>query len=148
MDLENIKQHIDKLKHADWQRLFDLIPRIEKNRKFGENLLPIEDKEGNIQISPMMPEKIVHDFTDIMYELDLVIGFNWSAWDEGRKIASENKYENLDTITLLKLLTALIRNDRFCDGVLVARFEDGSILKILKELKGNINKLKNTNSYE
>ena len=34
--MENIKRHIDKLKHTDWQRLFDLILRIEKTRKFGE----------------------------------------------------------------------------------------------------------------
>jgi len=39
---------------------------------------------------------------------------------------------------LLKILTAFIRNNRFCDGALAARFEDGTIEKILKELKKNI----------
>ena len=73
-----------------------------------------------------------------MYKHNLVIPFNWSKWDKGREIVNNGIYKNLDTITLLKILTAFIRNNRFCDGALAERFKDRSIETILNEIKNNI----------
>ena len=69
-----------------------------------------------------------------MYELDLVIGFNWGRWEEGRKIVARGDYKNQNPVTLLKILTAIIRNDRFNDGALIQAFENRTIEKILVEL--------------
>jgi len=38
-------------------------------------------------------------------------------------------------ITLCKLLTTIIRADRFSDGYMLSAFKHGDILEILKELK-------------
>lgn len=37
------------------------------------------------------------------------------------------------------LITAIVRNVRFCEGALVSSFKDGTILKIVKALKKNVN---------
>ena len=74
-----------------------------------------------------------------MEELDLIIPFAWSSWDYGKAIFEKGEYKNLDTIILLKLLTAFIRADHFSYGAgLASRFEDRTIEKILKEIKKNI----------
>ncbi len=140
MELENISAHLEKLTKEDWGKLFDLIPEIEVCKKFVESggFQEDKDKPDSFIITPVIEAKVVLDFEDIMYELELDIPFNWPAWDEGREILRKGKFSNLDTITLLKLLTAFIRNNRFCDGALAARFEDGTIGKILKEIKRNI----------
>jgi hypothetical protein len=75
-----------------------------------------------------------------MQELDLIIHFDWPFWDEGREIVKKGNYSNLDTETLLKILTAFIRNNHFCEGALAERFEDRTIEIILKELKKNVEK--------
>ena len=72
-----------------------------------------------------------------MYENELVVSFDWSAWDEGRewyKNSNESKYEALDIPTALKLLTAVMRNDRFNEGALVSAFESGDFPKIINKL--------------
>ncbi len=142
MELDNIFVQIEKQSKDDWDKLFSLIPEIESSDRFIESGGIIEDKNDpdSFMITPVIETKVVLDFEKIMYDLNLVIPFNWSKWEQGRKIASKGIFINLSTVTLLKLLTAFIRNNRFCDGALASRFEDGTIEIILKELKKNIEK--------
>lgn len=134
---ENIIYHIKTLSKDDWERLFVLIPIIESTDNFieGGGIEEDEYDPNSFKITPVQSAKVVRDFEKVVYDLKLVIDFDWGSWDEGREIASTGDYENLDTVTLLKLLTAFIRNNRFRDGALASRFEDKSIENILKELK-------------
>lgn len=73
----------------------------------------------------------------ILYELNLIISFNWMEWEEGRKLASDDGLEQLTgqpAHILIGLLTALARNDRFCDGAWGSAVEKGKIAKFLYEL--------------
>ena len=141
MEIDNISAHIEKLSNDEWNKLFALIPIIESTHEFSTGGESIEDKNNpdSYLITQEFAGDIVYKFLDIMEELDLIIPFNWSHWDEGKAIFEKGEYNNLDTITLLKLLTAFIRADHFSYGEgLAARFEDGTIEKILKEIKKNI----------
>jgi len=72
-----------------------------------------------------------------LYDNDLIITFNWADWDEGRdffKNRNPNKYDNLDKEWVLKLLTAVARNDRFCDGAWASLFESGDAQKLFTRL--------------
>ena len=76
----------------------------------------------------------------IVYRLPIIISFDWGAWEEGRKIASNDDFD-LDTLDLpakCKLITAIVRSDRFCEGTLVSAFESGLILRILKSIEKQI----------
>ena len=76
----------------------------------------------------------------IVYRLPIIISFDWGAWEEGREIASNEEFD-FDTIDIpakCKLITVIVRNDRFCDGVLVSAFESGQILRILKSIERQI----------
>ncbi|MEA3496235.1 MAG: DUF6508 domain-containing protein [Bacteroidota bacterium] len=139
-ELEEFEKQIYKLTLNDWKELFVLIPVIESSKEFIRSGGIIEDENDpdNFKITPIIESKIVLDFEKIMYKLKLVIPFNWTEWDEGREIVNKGNYTNLDTITLLKILTAFIRNNRFCDGALAGRFKDRSIEIILNEIKKNI----------
>lgn len=81
--------------------------------------------------------ELVQEFVQFMYDKDLVINFDWSKWQEGRDwyaLEDESKYDRLDVETALKLLTAVIRNERFSEGALVQAFENGSFPKIIQKL--------------
>ena len=140
MELKNLEQHLKTIPKDDWAKLFDLFPIIEKTEAFstGGDLVEDENDPDNCFITPINEAKIVFDFIKIMEELDLIFGFDWSSWDYGSNIVEKGEYSNLDSVTLLKILNAFIRNNRFCEGALAGRFEDKSIETILKELKKNI----------
>lgn len=81
--------------------------------------------------------ELIREFVQFMYDKNLMVHFNWSEWQEGRDwyaLNDEAKYDRLDAETALKLLTAVIRNDRFNEGALVRAFEGGSFPRIINKL--------------
>jgi len=137
IDEKNYKDKIDSLTHQDWKPLLALIPKIENTSTFGEWSGGTAEEEGVIHFPYCMPEPIVAQFLEVVYAIPIIIGFDWGAWDEGRKIASDENFDldSTDLLTKCKLITAIVRNDRFCEGASVSAFESGLILKILKSIE-------------
>ena len=73
---------------------------------------------------------ITQSFVKTAYELKLVLNFDWGEWPEGKAMLQNKSqdFDNLDLATLCKLITTIIRADRFNDGYLISRFENGTIL--------------------
>ena len=138
--LESIPTIINELSKSEWDRLFKLIPQIERTENFATKGGFAKDSENlkNFKIMPSVENQIVWEVEKVLDELNLLIIFDWADWGEGKRIAEKQDYNNRDTVTLLKLISAFIRNNRFCDGVLAERFEDRSIEKILKQIKKNV----------
>ncbi len=74
-------------------------------------------------------------FYEMVYDTGWVMdGFDWSAWahsPEGQRVAA--RHENIALANcdqLSKLLTAVIRQDRFSEGFLESCFETGLLLAI------------------
>ncbi len=70
----------------------------------------------------------------------LLVNFDWVNWDEGRAMAADIDFDfdRVDIPTLCKIMTAVIRNDRFCDGALVLAFESGLMPKILQSIERRV----------
>lgn len=123
-----------------WQPLLDLIPLIEQtsafNRKSGE--LVVEDSTKTPAYSS---HQTVYQFQKTVYSLPIIIEFDWSAWDDGREMTGPDF--DLDSVGLVdkcRLITAIVRNDRFCEGALMSHFESGLILRILKSIEDEVRK--------
>ena len=98
-----IEQKIEELK--------DLVNRIENF-----DGVWVEIKEG---IPHAFYNDLIIEAMKYLYDNDLIINFDWGKWEEGRaffKNTDENKYNSIDREYILKLLTAIARNDRFCEG--------------------------------
>lgn len=118
------------LEGADWRALLDLNRRIREHR----------GPWGHWERPPHLllhPDQLVSEFVQFWYAKKLIVVFEWGAWQEGRdwyRSADAGKYAALDVPTALKLLTAVIRNDRFNEGALVSAFESGDFPKILNRM--------------
>ncbi len=128
---------INALTQEDWKPLLDLIPEIEKisisRKRKSDNFIVVPLSESEI-------ESIISRFLKIVYNIPIIISFNWAVWEEGRKIVNDADFDfdTLDIITKCKLITAIVRNDRFCNGVLASAFRSGLILEILKSIEKDI----------
>lgn len=129
---DNYIEIINSYDKKHWQPLLDLIPEIESNNQIGKMAVEGKDAEGDIPI----PDFIVFNFQKLAYDLGLIIDFEWFKWDDGREIARNKDFDfdMIDVPAKCKLITAIIRQDRFNDGVLVSAFESGLILKILQSI--------------
>jgi len=147
LDENNYKERLYAFKHQDWQPLIGLIPKIESTSQFGEVVGVEKDEKGIIHFPYFIEAPIVSKFLEIVYDMPIIIDFDWGAWEKGRKIARDEDcdFNRLDLPTKCKLITAIVRNDRFCEGALVSAFESGLILRILKSIKKQISEIVNKN---
>ena len=139
---ENYQQKINSLTKSDWKPLLDLIPKIENTEKFGKTKGGKKDEEGFISMPFYDPAPVVSEFLEIVINMPLIIDFNWTSWEEGKKMLRDENFDfdSIDIPTKCKLITAIVRNDRFHEGALVSAFESGVILKILKSIERQIEK--------
>ena len=78
----------------------------------------------------------VNEFRTLLYESGFMVVFDWGSWDEGPEIASDPaRVSDVDLLTLRMLMTAIVRNDRFCEGAFLSAVQDGLIAAILKQLE-------------
>ena len=126
------------LSNTDIETLHSLNQRIQTyNGKWGERHSGKKLESGANTLPYTEQNELIQEFVQFMYDKDLVINFDWSKWQAGRDwFASEDeaKYQDLDIETSLKLLTAVIRNDRFNERALVRAFEDGMLPGIINQL--------------
>jgi len=137
---DNFIEKIQSFKVLDWKPLMELIPIIERTGKFSEIDGEVKIKDGVMILPHENQHDVVCRFQDIAYKMPIIIDFDWGSWDEGRKMLNDESfdYDSIDILTKCKLITAIVRNDRFCEGALVDAFESGQILKILKAIEKQI----------
>ena len=136
----NHREIINAYTIQEWKPLLDLIPRIERQKSFSKMRDDCSSEKNKITLPYFVEEPIVNEFREIVYQIPIIIDFNWSGWNDGRKMASDENFD-FDTIDIpkkCKLITTVVRNDRFCDGALASAFERGTILKILRSIERQI----------
>ena len=140
LDERNCNSKLNALTQQDWQPLLALIPEIENTSRFGEWSGGEKDEKGAIQMPYCVSAPVVSDFRRIVYAIPIVISFDWGSWDEGRRIAGDEAFDfdSIDLVMKCKLITAIVRNDRFCEGALVSAFKSGLIMKILKSIEKEV----------
>jgi len=137
---KNYREIINSFSVLDWSPLLELIPKMEKAQKFGK-LVTGEKNENGVIVMPYWNENaIVIQFQEIVYNMPIIVSFDWDSWEEGHNILQDKNFDfdTIDIPTKCKLITAIVRNDRFCDGVLISAFESGLILRILKSINNQL----------
>ena len=120
-------------------------PTIEARDKMLE-ILDRFEREGNVRVplgmsvngesSYRQEHPAIGQFVQLAYEDEWMLpGFDWGHWDEGRKIASDvEKIAQCDFLTIRRLITALVRNERFCEGALQSAYEGGVLQAIIRRI--------------
>jgi hypothetical protein len=110
---ENYLDSINSYNKAHWQPMLDLIPEIEASNR------------------------VIHIFQHLADTMGIMISFDWGSWQEGKDILEGKTFDfdRVDIPTKCKLISMIIRNDRFCQGYLESTFKNGIILGILKSIE-------------
>ncbi|MBK9637728.1 MAG: hypothetical protein IPO63_07860 [Bacteroidetes bacterium] len=143
LTLSTLPQHLATLTSSDWNKLFSLLPEIEQTTNFGE-MEDIQYLTPDVVFAPEIDNaEIVLQFIDVAYDLGLCISFDWQEWEEGMEILNNRakvNFNKLDAVTLCKLITTIIRKDKYSEGTLVNLFNDGTVQRIIFALKNHYSK--------
>lgn len=136
--IHNAVDNFKSMSDSDVKQLQNINARIQSHNGDWGIRHDDEHTESGALIFPWIEQSLlIQEFVQFMYDKKLVVVFAWTEWQEGRDwyaLNDESKYNELDIETALKLLTAVIRNDRFNDGALVRAFESGIFPRILQKL--------------
>lgn len=98
---------------------------------------PAASTTGTLTLGFFTLSTIARDFYQAAYELGWVLSaFDWGAWigtDQARELMDRRDVLARATPKdMARLLTAIIRRDRFVEGALVEAFESGLLIAILR----------------
>lgn len=86
-----------------------------------------------------MPYAIYSEGTDraieALYELGAIVPFDWPAWDGIRGYRGPDALDTAPVADAVRMLTAIVRADRFSEGTIGATLEDGTFLAALRRLR-------------
>lgn len=76
-------------------------------------------------------------FVRAAYEHGFVVPFNWPDWREeaDRLLADPSALAEADLATIRKLITGLVRAERFSEGTLAEASDNGQLVAVLRRLK-------------
>ena len=125
----NAEAKIEGYSPSDWAPLLSLIPQIKHCIAYDGEVYYYE-----------FSAQIVSEFIEVVYRIPIAIGFDWPSWDEGRAMLQDTEFDfdSVDLETKCKLITAIVRNDRFNDGAIASTFRSGLMLKILRSIKKEV----------
>ena len=137
---ENLTDRIDTTGAQDWKLLFDLLPQIKSSKKFGRLVGSRRMPDGTMSLPFWLEDEIVSKFFNTAYFLGIVVVFDWSSWTEGIDILNNpaSDFNQYDLSTLCKLLTIIVRGDKFCEGYLINAFETGTVTKIVEAMQAKL----------
>ena len=131
------EQENKKLRPESIKKILDFRPKFQDKKfepgkwhsseQFDENTLTFPYYEYSSSVG---------SFLATLYEEEFIYPFDWVNWDYGRKLSRDPKLlQKANLLSLRKLITAHVRQDRFCEGHLANAFRDGQIVRILERLK-------------
>lgn len=117
---------------ARLRRLADLLPAIEAEG-FVAATVRIED--GMVPYTIYAPE--IDELHRRVYDDGWILwGFDWMTWgrtEEGRRLAEDGQaMVSATPEQLARVLTALVRSERFAEGTLAGAAESGLIQRVLQ----------------
>jgi hypothetical protein len=103
---------------------------------FGDWVPSTARDDGVIELGWFEMSDEAQAFVSVMYDLGWVYDFDWGRWlgtEDGRRLSGGPEAVAFATAgDLAKLLTAIIRSERFSDGSIAGAFESGLLLAICR----------------
>lgn len=90
---------------------------------------------------------IANEMLKTCLELPIQVSFNWKAWEEGRSALMQSSFNNKNNYFLCKLLTMIIRLDRFVEGNFEGEVYNGNVSKIIGVIDANLTSRKRKNRF-
>lgn len=103
-----------------WKKLFNLTEQIETTMDFNS----------------------LGEFVILAHDSGVVLpDFDWMNWKEGQDLLrSQKDFSELDLDTLFKLITAIVRNEKYCLHFLYQNFSNGKMGQIIRATEEKVHK--------
>lgn len=88
-----------------------------------------------IQMHYVVYSDAVNELVQYLYRLGLIVPFNWGAWDGSRRYWAGYGMAEAPVADAVRLITAIVRADRFYDGTIGVSIDDGTLPAALDRIR-------------
>lgn len=139
---EQIEQGLLAAPAETWPRLRAALDQLETEQEHsrwagGEQIdtIFVDGVEQHvIQMAYVVHSEAVDQAVEVLYELQAVIPFEWSKWDGVERYRGGAGLGHAPVADAVRMTTAIIRADRFCEGTIAAALDDGTFRAALRRL--------------
>ena len=131
------KQRNKKPTPESIKKILEFLPKFQGKKFKPGKWHPSEQIDKNTSTFPYYEYSIsVRKFLHTLYDEGFIYPFDWGSWDYGVKLnRNPELLQKANLLTLRKLMTAHVRQDRFCEGHLAGIFENGLVIRLLERLQ-------------
>lgn len=144
---EDIEALLAAIPAEEWRALWEAVDRLDEAARTERGLM---HWAGGEQVGTTMVRGVetpvyqqhyaiysnaLNRVVGRLYDLDLVTSLNWPAWDGTERYQQGRGIDGAPVGDAVRLITAVIRSDRFSDGAIVAAIEDGTLPAALRRLR-------------
>jgi hypothetical protein len=120
-----------------WDALHALVAEPEKGRWAGGETVVVDGVEKPvIQMPYVIYSAAVSDVIANVAALGASQPFDWQAWDGLNRYPNGRGLGEAPVAESIRMITAIVRADRFGEGTLLASLEDGTFLAAVDRLRG------------
>jgi len=131
------RQKNKKLTPEGIRKILEFLPLFKSNGfETGKWHTSRNNDENDLTLPCYEYSELVGKFIQTLYDEGFIYPFDWSKWNYGIKLSQNNELmQKANLLNLRKLVTAHVRQDRFCEGHLASLLENGIIVKILERIQ-------------
>lgn len=126
-----------------WTELWDAYATLRGEDEHGHwaggetvRTIEIDGVEQPVRHLPyVVTSEAVDRMIQCIYALGANLPFDWSAWDGLRRYPGGRGLESAPVAESVRMVTALVRADRFSEGTILAAFEDGTVDAVMSRLR-------------
>ena len=77
----------------------------------------------------------VNRLVQALYRAGSIVSFDWGAWRKLHPELGESAFSGGSVADAVRLVTAVVRGERFCDGLILEVLNDGTMVGALRRLR-------------
>lgn len=139
----DIEERLRAVPANRWRALWtavDALPAGEKPAVWrGGNQIGTRVVDGSERPVFQMPypeySEAVDRVLDALHALDIIVPFNWPEWDGTGRYRGGRALDEAPVADAVRMMTAIIRAERFSEGTIAAAVEDGTLAAALRCLR-------------
>ncbi|WP_225731095.1 MULTISPECIES: DUF6508 domain-containing protein [unclassified Nocardia] len=118
-----------------WRRLWSAVDEILTEDPESQASWRFENSDGSLSMPHVDYSNAIHRMTEALYDVDAIVNFPWMKWDFKSAYPGGWGLDTAPVADAARVLTAVIRAERFNDGTILAALSDGTLLSALQRLR-------------
>ncbi len=140
---ETIERTLGATSQELWQSLWEAADAVETEASHGVwaggeqvDALVVDGEERPVVQMPFVTHSdAVNRLVQTLYQIGAIVPFDWQAWDGVERYRAAKALEHAPVADAIRMLTAIVRADRFAEGTILMKLEDGTLTAALRQLR-------------